>query len=246
MQLRPTIATSAGALLVISLALIGSAYSAAPLAQRMDDLAKDAIAQQGGRGITARFATNGGAPSRHPLLRGGTRLDDGTRAKVAEAISAIPGVGGVRWADGSIMAERQVVPIAPMHCQEDVEALLAARTLRFEEASSAIDPASEELLDEVAAALRPCLGSIIAIDGHTDSLGSEAANIALSKARALAVEQALFKRGIPHDGMRVRGVGSREPIDGLDEADPANRRIEFSVIATVPLAPTPVDTPGAR
>ena len=33
---------------------------------------------------------------------------------------------------------------------------------------------------------------------------------------------------------------------GVDPADPANRRIEFSVIATEPLAPTPVDTPGAR
>ncbi len=246
MQLRPTIVISAGALLVVTLAFIGNAYSGAPLAQKMDEAAKAAIAEQGGRGITARFSTGAGSPSRHPLLSGGARLDDGIRAKVAEAVSAIPGVGGVRWSDGSIIAERQIVPIAPMHCQEDVEALLRARTVRFEEGSSAFDPASRELLDEVAAALRPCLGSIIAITGHTDSSGSETANIALSKSRALAVEDALFSRGIPRDGLRSSGVGSREPISGLDPADPANRRIEFSVIATVPLAPTPVDTPGAR
>ena len=30
---------------------------------------------------------------------------------------------------------------APMHCQEDVEAILKARTIRFGEASAAIDPA---------------------------------------------------------------------------------------------------------
>ena len=34
--------------------------------------------------------------------------------------------------------------------------------------------------------------------------------------------------------------------EGLDAADPANRRIEFRVVSTQPLKPTPVDTPSAR
>jgi OOP family OmpA-OmpF porin len=37
-----------------------------------------------------------------------------------------------------------------------------------------------------------------------------------------------------------------EPVEGLDPADPANRRIEFSVVAKVATHPTPVDTPGPR
>ena len=56
----------------------------------------------------------------------------------------------------------------------------------------------------------------------------------------------MMRRGIPADGLRIRGVGSREPVEGLDPADPANRRIEFDVVATVPLRPTPIDTPGPR
>ena len=45
-------------------------------------------------------------------------------------------------------------------------------------------------MDEVAAALRPCLGSIIAITGHTDASGPEPGNLALSQERAEAVQAA--------------------------------------------------------
>ena len=246
MIIRPTIALIAGALLVITLAFIGGTASGGQMAAQMDRAAQAAIIKAGGAPITVSFSTPSGWPTRHALLSGAEDMDEATRAKVAEAVAAIPGVGGVNWADGSMVAENSAVPLTPMHCQEDVEALLQARTIRFEESSSAFDPASQELLDEVAAALRPCLGSIIAITGHTDNSGSEPGNLALSQSRALAVNRALVNRGIPRDGLRAQGVGSSKPVKGLLPADPANRRIEFSVIATVPLAPTPVDTPGPR
>jgi len=246
MTIRPFLISIAGALLVAMMAFIGGTYSGGPMATQMDRVAQAVIAKSGGAPIKARFTTRGGWPTRHPLLSGGEDVDEATRAKVAEAVALIPGVGGVNWADGSIVAESNAVPLTPMHCQEDVEALLQARTVRFEESSSAIDASSQELLDEVAAALRPCLGSIIAITGHTDSSGPEPGNLALSQLRALAVEQALISRGIPNDGLRAQGRGSRVQVEGLLPTDPANRRIEFSVIATVPLAPTPVDTPGPR
>ncbi len=246
MHVRPSIALFAGALLVASIGFVGGAVNGPEMAARMAKDADRAITLSGARGVRADFYAAGGWATRHPVLGGGKHLNDATRAKAARNVAAIPGVGGVRWADGSIMAEHSAAPLKPMHCQDDVEALLRARTIRFEESSSTIDPASQELLDEVARALRPCLGSIIAITGHTDSTGTEPGNIQLSRVRAEAVEQALIRRGIPNDGLRARGVGSSLPVVGLDPADPANRRIDFSVIATVPLAPTPVDTPGPR
>ena len=123
---------------------------------------------------------------------------------------------------------------------------LRARTIRFEEGSARIDVASETLISEVASALRPCLGSIIAITGHTDASGPEPGNLELSRERADAVLLALVAQGIPADGLRASGVGSRAPVAGLEPTDPANRRIEFSVVATKPVKPTPVDTPGPR
>ncbi len=246
MTIRPIAVLFAGAVLVAIMAFIGGAASGGQLAAQMDRAAQAAIADAGGAPITARFTSSGGWATRHALLSGAEDVDVATRARVAEAVAAVPAVGGVNWADGSIVAETGARPLTPMHCQGDVDALLRARTIRFEESSSSFDPSSLELLDEVATALRPCLGSIIAITGHTDSSGTEPGNLALSQARALAVEQALIRRGIPSDGLRARGVGSSKPVPGLLPADPANRRIEFSVIATVPLAPTPVDTPGPR
>jgi len=244
MHARSIIAVAGGALLSAVAALAGATVTAGPLVERLSNEAKEITA---GTGVRPDFGTEAGWPTRHPLLTGGEKLPEARRDKLAKGIGAIAGVGGVRWADGSIRAQAAAAsPLEPLHCQRDVEALLRARTIRFEESSAAIDPASHELIGEVARALRPCLGSIIAITGHTDKSGTEPGNLALSSERAEAVRAALVSRGIPADGLRTRGMGSALPVEGLDPADPANRRIEFSVIAIVPLRPTPVDTPGPR
>lgn len=235
-----------GAALVTTLGAAGGTVRDDELAERLSEQADAALDKIGASKIEADFRTARGLPTRHPLLSRGESLDEGVRARAAKAVAAVPGVGGIRWADGSVAYEVAGMALKPLHCQEDVEALLQVRTIRFEEASSRIDRTSRELLDEVAAALRPCLGSIIAITGHTDSSGPEPGNLALSRARADAVLNDLRRRGIPADGLRARGVGSKEPVEGLDPTDPANRRIEFDVIETEPLFPTPIDTPGAR
>lgn len=235
-----------GAALVSTLALAGAALSAPRMAARFEATAALAIAQAGGAPVVADFSTSYGWATRHPVLSGGETLDEATRARVARTLAAIPGVGGIRWADGNAFAASAAVAAEPLDCEEDVDALLRARTIRFEEGSARIDVASETLIAEVAAALRPCLGSIIAITGHTDSSGPEPGNLELSRERADAVRLALVAQGIPADGLRASGVGSRSPVRGLERTDPANRRIEFSVLATQAVKPTPVDTPGPR
>ena len=240
------LALALGAVLVSALAIVAGRMSGQRLTERLAARAAAVIAAADGAPVVARFASANGSASRHPVLSGGEDLDESTRNRVAKAVAAIPGVGGVRWADGTALAESSDAPVAPLRCQDDVEALLQARTIRFEESSARIDAMSGELVDEVAAALRPCLGSIIAITGHTDASGPEPGNLQLSLARAQAVRDALVRRGIPSDGLRTRGLGSRSPVRGLEPTDPANRRIEFSVIASKPIRPTPVDTPGPR
>ena len=242
----PRIVLAAGAALVALMALAGANTSSSDLTAHFSEQAEQAIADAGGDGITADFISPSGWNSRHAVLSGGENVNEATRDKVAKAVAAIPGVAGIRWSDGTGLAQQSRQLVRPLHCQEDVQALLRARTIRFEESSSEIEAASLELVDEVAQALRPCLGSIIAITGHTDSSGPEPGNLALSQVRADAVQQALIDRGIPADGLRALGVGSADPVEGLDPADPANRRIDFSVIETVPIKPTPVDTPGPR
>ncbi|MGF7155940.1 OmpA family protein [Novosphingobium gossypii] len=205
------------------------------------DLKDRAVAARdaaGGRGVSITFRDRYGWLTRHPTLSGGKHLSAEVRKTVAARIAAIPGISGVSWArdaDGRSVSA---------HCQDDVERILETRTIRFGEASTRLEPSSERLLGEVARALRPCVGSVIAVTGHTDASGNQKVNVALSQARAEAVRSSLIARGIPGTNLRAAGLGSARPVQGLDPMDPANRRIEFSVLYTAPVKPTPIDTPG--
>lgn len=162
---------------------------------------------------------------------------------MAAGLLAVAGVQTVR--SGGLRREVPAQSTAPQ-CQSTIDGILKTRTIRFEEASAALDPVSETLLDEVAAALRPCAGSRIAITGHTDAHGDEAVNVALSLDRARTVREALVRRGIARADLRARGRGSAEPVPGLDPADPANRRIEFAVLTPARVKPTPIDVQLAK
>lgn len=226
-----------GAALSLALALAATNFRGPAFIAGLERQALAARDAAGGKAVHLAFRDRYGWLTRHPVLSGGRNLDALTRTHVAEEVARIPGIGGASWAQGE-------ATLSPPHCQDDVERILETRTVRFNEASARIDPTSEKLLDEVAQALRPCVGSIIAVIGHTDAGGNPQANVALSSARAEAVRWALIGRGIPADGLRAAGMGSKHPIEGLDPRDPANRRIEFSVISPAPVKPTPIDTPG--
>ena len=243
----PRLSLALGAFACIMLAILGSQITTPGLIAPMAAAAPDAIARAGGTSsVQAQFISPSGWPSRHPIISGAEELPDPVRANIAQALAAIPGVAGIRWSDGDMLAEAGAPILSPTHCQDDVQALLNARTFRFEEGSARIDRASLTLVDEVAQALSPCLGAIIGITGHTDSSGSEEINLSLSRERAEAVRDALLARGIPAEGLEAEGMGSSAPVEGLAPTDPANRRIEFSVLATEPIVPTPVDTPAPR
>jgi len=243
---KETFAVASGAAAIVAVAIAAATLTGPRLAAQLSEQATAAIAEADAAPVRASFVSGYGWPTRHPVLSGGEGLDQTTRARAARSVAAVPGVGGVRWIDGTALAQSSAEAPRPVDCNEDVANLLRARTIRFEEGSARIDQGSGELIDEVAAALRPCLGSIIAITGHTDASGPEAGNLSLSRLRANAVREALVRRGIPTDGLRARGVGSSVPVEGLEPTDPANRRIEFSVVATEPVRPTPIDTPGPQ
>ena len=246
MRVPPLLAILLGAGIAAGLGVAGGLRYGETFAAAHEDELAAAIAAVGGDPVRARLVSPFGGTTRHPVLEGGEALPDAKRSEIAHAVAAVPGIGGVFWSDGTMTAQVDAPRFTPLHCEEDVDGLLRSRSIRFEEGSAALAGGSSLLLNEVAQALRPCLGSIIAITGHTDDTGPEPGNLALSRDRARRVREALVARGIPRDGLRALGVGSSEPVEGLAPSDPANRRIEFSVIRTEPIDPTPIDTPGAR
>lgn len=87
-------------------------------------------------------------------------------------------------------------------------------------------------LNEFAAYLNRDCGCKVAITGHTDSMGPESYNQALSVERAQEVAGYLANKGVTTDRMIVTGMGESAPVaDNMTKAGRAeNRRVEVEII----------------
>ena len=69
----------------------------------------------------------------------------------------------------------------------------------------------------------------LTVTGHTDTVGSDAYNMRLSRRRAEAVASQLEKDGIPTSEIAIFAKGKRDPLiptaDGVKE--PQNRRVQI-------------------
>lgn len=76
------------------------------------------------------------------------------------------------------------------------------------------------------------LTSVVQINGHTDSDGSEQFNLKLSEERALSVDNYLRENGnVEHLNMSTAGFGETQPIvpNTNDENKAKNRRVEIVI-----------------
>jgi outer membrane protein OmpA-like peptidoglycan-associated protein len=89
------------------------------------------------------------------------------------------------------------------------------------------------ILLEVAQALRDNKQiKKVRIEGHTDSVGNDAANLKLSQSRADAVMAALIKDGVDPGRLEAVGFGETKPIASNSSAAgrAENRRTEFNIV----------------
>jgi outer membrane protein OmpA-like peptidoglycan-associated protein len=104
-------------------------------------------------------------------------------------------------------------------------------TLFFVEGKDEFTDESKRIVDSVFAeiARRP-IADVIVI-GHTDTVGNDAANDALSRQRADVVRAAFTARGLAADKVVTIGRGKRELAvpTGDNVAEPRNRRVEILV-----------------
>lgn len=106
----------------------------------------------------------------------------------------------------------------------------AAFRILFDFNSARIRPESRAVLDRVGAVMTaPAAGTArFRIVGHTDAIGSDAANRALSQRRANAVVAYLTKtHRIRPDRLEALGMGASEPLLPGDPKAAANRRVEI-------------------
>ena len=104
--------------------------------------------------------------------------------------------------------------------------------LFFDSNQAVLKPRSRTELDRLVEFLRQNPSLRVEVAGHTDNVGTPAANLTLSQRRAQAVLAYLSAHGVPAARLRARGYGETKPLAANDsEAHRAeNRRIELRIL----------------
>ena len=119
---------------------------------------------------------------------------------------------------------------------KNMESALAARQpvdlygIYFAFNSAEIRPQSDSTLDAIAAMMKRDPTWKLTVTGHTDNVGSDASNLALSQRRSASVKAALMSRGIAADHLATGGSGSSAPkaTNATLAGRAQNRRVELS------------------
>src|SRR5580704_15339801 len=101
----------------------------------------------------------------------------------------------------------------------------------FDTGQSTLRPGAREKLAKISGIVLAHPGLKLEVEGHTDSVGSDASNQTLSERRADAARSYLISQGVSSASIMSRGFGSTKPIGSNDttEGRQSNRRVELVV-----------------
>ena len=87
------------------------------------------------------------------------------------------------------------------------------------------------VLNSVAIVLNKYPRTLLDVDGHTDSVGDDLSNQALSERRAVSVARYLNSQQVDSRRLRIIGFGETRPIadNATDAGRAANRRVEVRI-----------------
>ena len=132
--------------------------------------------------------------------------------------------------------------------REDAPPLAALDTrIGFADGGSELDMGAEAELETVLQSPQIKAGGAIVLRGHSDSDGTDAANMRASVSRAEAVRDWLVEKGVAEDRIAVIGFGEQNPVEpnALPNGEPneqgraLNRRVDLRI-------EVPEGTPEAR
>jgi len=105
----------------------------------------------------------------------------------------------------------------------------------FDTGKSTLRPEAREKLAKISGIVLAYPDLRLAIEGNTDSVGSDAMNQTLSEQRANSVRDYLVKENIPAASMTAQGFGKTQPVASNDTAEgrQQNRRVEMVVSGDV-------------
>lgn len=125
----------------------------------------------------------------------------------------------------------KVVAVDKSKLATDIE--IALRDVLFNFNKATVRPESSSKLDLAAQIIKSSQGGTYLLIGHTDKKGSDAYNLALSRARAAEVVKELEKRGVNPSQIKSKGVGESEAKvaeSASDEARLQDRKVEVRYV----------------
>ncbi|MEN3975044.1 OmpA family protein [Emcibacter sp. SYSU 3D8] len=141
-----------------------------------------------------------------------------------EGVNSCPSVAGVP------------VAVAPEEPPPPPEAPVPPKastfTVYFATASAQLTPEAAKTIADAAAAARAGQAANLLLEGHADTQGGELYNLDLSRRRAVVVQEALVKEGIPKNRISLVWYGESQPAvkTGDNAAEPLNRRVVIQIL----------------
>ncbi|VVQ27154.1 hypothetical protein PS943_00232 [Pseudomonas fluorescens] len=121
--------------------------------------------------------------------------------------------------------------VKPEPVQSEVITLSDAGDVLFAFNQSELTPAAQSKLDSLMPKLQSADVVSIKVIGHTDSVGSDTYNQALSERRASSVAAYLLSQGVAPNKLTSEGKGQSQPVadNETEEGRAKNRRVELHI-----------------
>ena len=172
-------------------------------------------------------------PSRHDGHVGAVVVHKGEQTQVLHTAYAAVTMGTTGELKQTTLKPREVEEVRKTFAVASAALPPKAITyvLYFDLASENLTPESSQTLDSVLSEVSSRKAAEIVIVGHSDTLGTEEANLELSQRRADRMRQLAIERGARPEIISATGVGTRdlEVQTGANVEEARNRRVEITV-----------------
>lgn len=168
------------------------------------------------------------------ILSGDDALERRQRALVGAGVGAVAGgaVGVYQDRQEAELRRRTAGTGIEVTRDGDVIKLNLPDGVTFDFGKSNLKSQFYPALDQVASTMAEYNQTVVEVSGHTDSVGSDEANQALSVQRANSVSNYLVGKGLMRERFEVVGMGERYPVadNNNDDGRARNRRVEIRVV----------------
>lgn len=173
--------------------------------------------------LNENFFVKAGVDALHGLDHGNTEWQAGVGLGL--------NFGGAKPAPVVAQAEPAPAPAPAPEPAPEMQSVRVELDVKFDFDRDTIRPEFRQDIQSLAEFMRTYPSVTTTVEGHTDSVGSDAYNQNLSERRANSVRQALIDEGVESSRVNAVGYGEARPIadNATDDGRAMNRRVEAEV-----------------